>query len=178
MQTGMPSQPNYGKVLTNPYDSSIQGPDLSPLRKAMMQRIAQQGQNQGQQSAAGLQRAGVHGADQMRGLADVMQGQAQARTGLEGELQQQDFSNRLAEMNAANSATLGQNNQLFNRYESDLGNFNQENQGRGDFWNGLASLGGSALGGMMGGMFGGGGKKQSQQTPPWAQQALQPLNFG
>ncbi len=145
MQTGMPSTPNYGKIQTNPYDASIQAPDLSPLRQAMNQHIAQQGMLQGQQSGAGMQRAGIHGADQMRGMADVAQGQAQARNGMEAGLQQQDFGNRLAEMNAGNQATLGQNNQLLNQYQTELGNYGQENQGRSDFWNGIGSLVGKAL---------------------------------
>lgn len=152
-------RPDDFKAVTNPYDSSVQAPDQSKLRQAMMQRIDQNAGNNIQQSMASMQRSGVGGSQDPRALADVAQGQAQQVGQMEAGLGQQDFQNRMGVMDALNNARL-------QKYGIDSQNYNNEQGQRGQFWQSIAQIPGEALNiagmGKLAGLWGGDDKKTNQ----------------
>ncbi len=140
MQTGMPN----ANFIEDPYSASIHAPDQSPLRQAMMMRI-RQGAGRSQAGAlAGLQKAGVQGADTSRAIGRVAESENQDIGSLEAGLGQQDFNNRLGLMDSINQARKA-------KYDRDAAAYENEQKGRSDFWNGAAGLAGKAAGAWLGG---------------------------
>lgn len=129
-------------LIDDPYNAAIHAPDQSALRRAMMQRIAANaGQNQAG-ALAGLQKAGVQGADSSRAIGRIAGEQGQAQGQLEAQLGQQDFNNRLGLMDAINQNRRAQ-----------MQAYNQEQEQRGNFWGGLAKTAGGVAGSWLGGGF-------------------------
>lgn len=140
-------KPDDLKLETDPY--AMQGaPDLSPMRQAMMQRIAKQGEGSTNQAMASLNKAGVQGADQTRALADIAGNVAQGQAQGEAQLNQQDFGNRMGLMEALNNART-------RKYGIDSQNYGNEQSARQGFWGGAMDLGGTLGGAALGGAFGG-----------------------
>jgi hypothetical protein len=167
-------KPNAPQLNNDPW--SVAGLDQSPLRAALMQRIAANTGQQQQAGQAGLAKAGLYDSSQQGQLARDIAGSAQgAQNNMEAGLQQQDYQNRMGLMNEQNQNAL-------QNYGIQANNYNAEQQGRNQFWGGLAQTGGQLAGmGIGAGLFG-----KGQQPPAnapsswWGNQGAQPNdpNYG
>ncbi len=129
--------------IEDPYSASIHAPDQGPLRQAMMGRI-RKGAGRSQAGAlAGLQKAGVQGADTSRAIGRVAESENEDIGALEAGLGQQDFNNRLGLMGSINQARRAKYDQEMDAYNH---NKDEENE-RGQFWGGVAKTVGSLFGG-------------------------------
>lgn len=120
--------------------SAYGGFDTTPLATAGRAKIGRNSAQAREQALASLRKAGVRGADTGAALAGVQARQAEALGNLDAQLAMMDYQTRQANRDAA-----------LKKYEYDLMANAGENQGRGQFWNSLASLGGGALGAWLGG---------------------------
>ena len=137
MQTGQPEAP---KLVTNPWD--VQGMDQTGQRQAMMRQIAEGAGDASASAVGALQKAGIGGpgsADAARMGERIAEGQTQNIADATAKLQQQDYAQRMGLAQLMNQTAL-------QKYGIDAGNFNAEQQGRGNFWTGLASAAGNIIG--------------------------------
>lgn len=98
---GSTNLPAYDPV-TNPYGASINVPDLATQEAGANNSIAQQFANTREQTRAATQAQGVGGVEGQNALNQVAANQNQAELQSNAQLQQQDFQNRLGEMQAIN----------------------------------------------------------------------------
>lgn len=141
--------PDYTKFDTNP--DNYQGFNSSELRRAMERRLALQKSAGEAQALAGLQKAGVKGADTTRALTDLAGQRELGQMDLEANLGLQDYYSRIANRDA--SQRLFENQQGWKGAQSQA-----EDLSRGSFWNNLMQAG-STVGGAIAGSYFGGKKK-------------------
>lgn len=149
METGRPDQPVIDTAfMTDP--SQIAGRDQTAQRKAMRSRVATGAGRATEQALASLGRAGVQGSDQSRALADIAGGQAGALGDVEATLEREDTDYRTQLMNLMNQAKDAKNRYALQKYGMDESAFEKEQQGRGDFYGGIADLASAGLGSYFG----------------------------
>ena len=135
-ETGKPETP----TMVNPWD--VQGMDQTGQKAAMLRQIAQGAGDASANAVGQLQKAGIGGpgsADAARMGERIAEGQTQNIADATAKLQQQDYAQRMGLAQLMNQTAL-------QKYGIDAGNFNAEQQGRGNFWNGLASAAGNIIG--------------------------------
>lgn len=132
MQTGKPAFPAQSL-------SAYEGMDTTAQGQAGRARIGKQAAGAREQALARLRQAGVKGADTGAAIANVAGQQTDALGNLEAQLQNMDMQAREANRRAA-----------LDKYTADMMAFAGEQKGRGDFWNSLANLGGTAAGAYLG----------------------------
>ena len=98
---GSTNLPAYDPV-TNPYGASINVPDLATEEAGANNSIAQQFANTREQTRAATQAQGVGGVEGQNALNQVAANQNQAQLQSNAQLQQQDFQNRLGELQSIN----------------------------------------------------------------------------
>jgi hypothetical protein len=106
---GSTNLPAYDPV-TDPYGSSINVPDLATQEAGANNSIAQQFANTREQTRAATQAQGVGGVEGQNALNQVAANQNQAQLQSNAQLQQQDFQNRLGELQAINGPLYQQAN--------------------------------------------------------------------
>lgn len=117
----------YGKpedlqLQTDPY--AVKGaPDLTPVRQAMLAKMASDQGSANSGALARLTGMGVGGSEAGAALGNIAGETAGKTAQAEAQLGQQDFTNRMSLMDQLNKAKLM-------KYQIDSGNYGNENAGR------------------------------------------------
>jgi len=129
MESGKPSDDPFAGVSQNPNDYA--GFDRSALKRAMMNSLAKRGMRSQAQARAGLQRAGIRGADTSRALTDLAAQQEEGANALDAEMAYKDYQDRVAERDRA--LRMAQD-----RWAAQNAAYQQEQAQRGQFWSAMA----------------------------------------
>jgi hypothetical protein len=123
------------------------GFDSSALAKAMRRRMMEQGARTQAQATAGLNKAGIKGADTSRALTDLAAQQEQGLGDIEAQTALQDYNTRMANRDAAMKMEMFKQSLNAQRQAA-------EEASRSSFWGNLMNVGGAIGGAYLGNKWG------------------------
>jgi hypothetical protein len=160
MDTGKPDKPKYQTdFIEGMGDPRLQALDQN-IKKVRLRDNALAGGQAQDQYMGGMTKlmsgAGTQSADAGRNMTDIANSTALSAQRVSADFAMKDLEQRMQQAEFMNKAKERANQLMAQQYGQDMGEFNQEQAGRGQFVNGLAGAAGSLAGAALGGPIGSG----------------------
>lgn len=150
MDTGRPDAPAFQALATDP--NQFNAFDRSGQKASLQRDIGLAGGQAARSFGAQASKmlgSGTRSSNTAGRLADIAAQTEKNKIDASNQIAFQEWEDKKSLMDAFNRARMAANDASMRKYDIDSDAFGKEQQGRGDFWSGLAQAGGQIAGGLL-----------------------------